>query len=186
MQFSRYMVDWGLSVIRKLNRLNFLITGKNQLYGTALPCWSRLTHFFESILYSWSVFYSWECSVLSAQVSPLSPPIGTCPFYIKHSFEWVLKNKSGTHLLSHAVSSIVPSAVQVLTIVFGMGTGVSPGRIATGNIELWSWQLLPAVPSRIALLFSMWAFALCPPSWPVCSHAGMRIPSMPPSARLTE
>ena len=40
----------------------------------------------------------------------------------------------GSHLLSHAVSSIVPSAAQVLTIVFGMGTGVSPERIATGNI----------------------------------------------------
>ena len=37
----------------------------------------------------------------------------------------------GSHLLSHAVSSIVPSAAQVLTIVFGMGTGVSPERIAT-------------------------------------------------------
>ena len=37
---------------------------------------------------------------------------------------------SGGHLLSHAVSSIVPSAVQVLTVVFGMGTGVSPARIA--------------------------------------------------------
>ena len=41
--------------------------------------------------------------------------------------------ESGSHLLSHAVSSIVPSAAQVLTIVFGMGTGVSPERIATGN-----------------------------------------------------
>ena len=38
----------------------------------------------------------------------------------------------GGHLLSHAVSSIVPSAAQVLTIVFGMGTGVTPTRIATG------------------------------------------------------
>ena len=37
----------------------------------------------------------------------------------------------GTHLLSHAVSSIVPSAACVLTVVFGMGTGVSPKRIAT-------------------------------------------------------
>ena len=44
--------------------------------------------------------------------------------------------ESGSHLLSHAVSSIVPSAAQVLTIVFGMGTGVSPKRIATGNILL--------------------------------------------------
>ena len=38
---------------------------------------------------------------------------------------------SGIHLLSHAVSSIVPSAVWVLTVVFGMGTGVSPKRIDT-------------------------------------------------------
>ena len=39
--------------------------------------------------------------------------------------------KFGGHLLSHTVSSAVPSAVRVLTIVFGMGTGVAPGRIAT-------------------------------------------------------
>ena len=41
----------------------------------------------------------------------------------------------GALLLSRAVSSQVPSAAQVLTIVFGMGTGVSPKRITTGNIE---------------------------------------------------
>ena len=40
--------------------------------------------------------------------------------------------KSGTHLLSHAVTSIVPSAAYVLTVVFGMGTGVSHKRIGTG------------------------------------------------------
>ena len=40
---------------------------------------------------------------------------------------------SGIHLLSHTVSSIVPSADRVLTIVFGMGTGVSPGRIDTAK-----------------------------------------------------
>ena len=39
--------------------------------------------------------------------------------------------KLGSHLLSHAVSSIVPSAASGLTIVFGMGTGVSRKRIAT-------------------------------------------------------
>ena len=43
---------------------------------------------------------------------------------------------SGSHLLSHAVSSIVPSAAQVLTVVFGMRTGVSPERIATGNFRV--------------------------------------------------
>ena len=42
--------------------------------------------------------------------------------------------KSGTHLLSHTVTSIVPSAAYVLTIVFGMGTGVTRKRIGTGNL----------------------------------------------------
>ena len=41
--------------------------------------------------------------------------------------------KSGSLLLSHTVASIVSSAVWVLTIVFGMGTGVTPRRIATGS-----------------------------------------------------
>ena len=39
----------------------------------------------------------------------------------------------GGHLLSHIVSNAVPSAAWVLTIVFGMGTGVTPKRIATRN-----------------------------------------------------
>ena len=39
---------------------------------------------------------------------------------------------SGSHLFSRAVSSQVPSAVQGLIIVFGMGTNVAPERIATG------------------------------------------------------
>ena len=43
--------------------------------------------------------------------------------------------KSGIHLLSHAVSSIVSSAAYVLTIVFGMYTGVSHKRIATRSIK---------------------------------------------------
>ena len=44
-------------------------------------------------------------------------------------------NRSGSHLSSQAVSSQVLSAASVLTIVFGMGTGVSPTRIATGSFE---------------------------------------------------
>ena len=39
--------------------------------------------------------------------------------------------KSGNLLLSHIVSNIVPSAARVLTIVFGMRTGVSLWRIVT-------------------------------------------------------
>ena len=46
------------------------------------------------------------------------------------TFRFVFE-KSGSHLLSHAVSSIVPSAAYVLTVVFGMGTGVPRKRIAT-------------------------------------------------------
>ena len=48
----------------------------------------------------------------------------------------ILKRCSGNRLLSHAVSSIVPSAALVLTVVFGMGTGVSPRRIVTGTFLL--------------------------------------------------
>ena len=44
---------------------------------------------------------------------------------------------SGSHLLSHTVSSAVPSADWVLTVVFGMGTGVSPKRITTRNVSAW-------------------------------------------------
>ena len=40
----------------------------------------------------------------------------------------------GSRLLSHAVPGIVPSAAYVLTFVFGMGTGVSRKRIATGKL----------------------------------------------------
>ena len=43
----------------------------------------------------------------------------------------ILNTKSGIRLLSHTVSSTVPSAARVLTIVFGMGTGVPPARIDT-------------------------------------------------------
>ena len=52
-------------------------------------------------------------------------------FLATHHCSSVIFLKFGSHLLSHAVTSIVPSAAWVLTIVFGMGTGVSPRRIAT-------------------------------------------------------
>ena len=50
----------------------------------------------------------------------------------------VITNKlSGIHLFSRAVSSTVPSAAYGLTVVFGMGTGVSRKRIDTGQ---WRWR----------------------------------------------
>ena len=62
--------------------------------------------------------------------------------------------QSGSHLLSHTVSSAVPSAGQVLTVVFGMGTGVSPVRIATRNIRyaVASAQALRKVVGKLAFL----------------------------------
>ena len=44
---------------------------------------------------------------------------------------------SGTHLSSHIVTNVVFSAGQVLTVVFGMGTGVTPDRISTKPINLY-------------------------------------------------
>ena len=58
----------------------------------------------------------------------------------------------GTHLLSHAVSSIVPSAAYVLTVVFGMGTGVSHKRIDTRIIRLSSPPAVLCKPSYGAAL----------------------------------
>ena len=48
---------------------------------------------------------------------------------------YFFKKGSGSHLLSHAVSSIVPSAAYGLTFVFGMGTGVPPKRIVTRSLD---------------------------------------------------
>ena len=52
-------------------------------------------------------------------------------------FEVLFLLDSGDHLLSQAASHQVPSTAQVLTVVFGMGTGVSPKRIITGNFQLF-------------------------------------------------
>ena len=48
-----------------------------------------------------------------------------------HMQNMFYKIMSGSRLLSHAVSSIVPSAARIFTVVFGMGTGVASARIAT-------------------------------------------------------
>ena len=55
------------------------------------------------------------------------------PLYLIISF-FLLFKKSGSHLLSHTVSSAVSSAAYGLTVVFGMGTGVSRKRITTGHL----------------------------------------------------
>ena len=56
--------------------------------------------------------------------------------FSRYIFYWlylIVKFGAGSHLLSHTVSSAVPSAAYVLTVVFGMGTGVSHKRITTGK-----------------------------------------------------
>ena len=60
---------------------------------------------------------------------------------------------SGSHLLSRIVSNKVPSAAYVLTIVFGMRTGVTHKRIATRNLlannNRWT------IKQPLLLLFSL-------------------------------
>ena len=68
------------------------------------------------------------------------------------SYKPIFFFKFGGHLLSHTVSSAVPSAVQVFTIVFGMGTGVAPERIATKSFRLLDHPTIDN--SKIPLLLS--------------------------------
>ena len=56
---------------------------------------------------------------------------------------------SGSRLLSHAVSSIVPSAARIFTVVFGMGTGVPSARIATRQIYQRYISLLHENPTEM-------------------------------------
>src|SRR3954453_21216823 len=44
------------------------------------------------------------------------------------------ENNPGSDLLSHAVTHAVPSAVEGLTSVFGMGTGVTPLLCPPGKV----------------------------------------------------
>ena len=61
--------------------------------------------------------------------------------------------KSGSHLLSHIVSNVVPSAAYVLTIVFGMRTGVSHKRIATRVIYFFKSSCKSAHIHRPSVYF---------------------------------
>ena len=58
---------------------------------------------------------------------------------------------SGSRLLSHAVSSIVPSAARIFTVVFGMGTGVASARIATRQIYQGFLSFLHENPTEMQL-----------------------------------
>ena len=63
------------------------------------------------------------------------------------------KQKPGSVLLSHLVSKAVPSALEGLTAVFGMGTGVSPPLSPPGKYQYVSkFSRVPANPTHLALL----------------------------------
>ena len=64
-------------------------------------------------------------------------------FILSSRLALLFRKKSGSHLLSHAVSSIVSSAAYVLTFVFGMRTGVSHKRIATRIFKLFFAAHIP-------------------------------------------
>ena len=104
-----------LSVIRNLNLFKSLITGKSSYMLTALPCWLGWCNYFQMLTV---FFFVTSVSIWKAFA------------YFTYGF--------GSHLLSHTVTSAVPSAAWVLTIVFGMGTGVSPKRIATESFCILS------------------------------------------------
>ena len=67
-------------------------------------------------------------------LSGLEPPTSRLSGVRSNQLSYKPKFQAGSHLLSHTVSSAVPSAAYVLTIVFGMGTGVSRKRITTGKL----------------------------------------------------
>ena len=121
----RICFDWHSSVITYTNPFVYLITGETSFHSTALLIGLARRIVVRPCLYLF---------LTSAADLPLS-----------FSF------KFGGHLLSHTVSSAVPSAVQVLTIVFEMGTGVTPERIATktfchSSAHARSWLPLESAP----------------------------------------
>lgn len=78
-----------------------------------------------SLLIGWSRSPLSPCPYLYKTISQRPPPVSSpVPSFL---FE------VGGHLPSHTVSSAVLSAVLGLTVVFGMGTGVSHKRITTGK-----------------------------------------------------
>ena len=90
-------------------------------------------------------FYTWITGKTSLSKQRFPADVGYtswCGSIFIGSFPWTFFKGSGSHLLSHAVSSIVSSAASVLTIVFGMGTGVPPKRIATGNVVIKLFSLV--------------------------------------------
>ena len=85
------------------------------------------------ILFIFTAGFTWLCPKAMG-LSGLEPPTSRLSGVRSNRLSYK-PIQSGIHLLSRAVSSKVPSAAYVLTIVFGMGTGVSHKRIDTTNLN---------------------------------------------------
>ena len=68
--------------------------------------------------------------------------------FLCESFSDHFYKKSGILLCSHVVTNVVFSAGHVLTVVFGMGTGVTHDRIDTGQIIVSFFNVLFYLPSK--------------------------------------
>ena len=91
----------------------------------------------------------WATSPWALRRSTGVPSLSTYYIYVT-SFRMWQSFWGGGHLFSHTVSSAVPSAAYVLTIVFGMGTGVTHKRIATTIFYCCSRR----IPLPISTLFT--------------------------------
>ena len=106
------------------------------------------------------LFQPWEGRVLAAWPTSqkITPRVGLEPTTHRLTADCSTTElsriiESGDHLFSRAVSRQVSSAAYVLTIVFGMGTGVSHKRIATGSILFFSEH--SKLNNLITYLFSL-------------------------------
>ena len=91
-------------------------------------------HFFFKVRYS--LFYSYSIIfIIMVNISD------SFKFQIKKAQPLkvgLLKNKSRGVLLSHTVAHVVPSALEGLTSVFGMGTGVAPPVLPREGVKLFT------------------------------------------------
>ena len=126
MRFSRYV--WFPQVFQESNGDKGIRTLDLLLARQALSQLSYTPKWFLVFLY---LFYLFKRLGLSGLEPPTSRLSGVRSNRLSYKPLLFCSLKSGSHLPSHTVTSAVLSASWVLTIVFGMGTGVSPRRIAT-------------------------------------------------------
>ena len=107
------------------------------IFAYVPPCYGNFVAYRSASLHDFTPTRSYDVShcyaMLVVGLSGLEPPTSRLSGVRSNrlSYEPI---DSGDHLLSQAASHQVPSTAQVLTVVFGMGTGVSPERIITEDV----------------------------------------------------